>query len=452
MDKVLLIIQREYLTRVKKKAFVIMTLAGPLLMAAILVIPVWLSMKKKDSKSIAIVDESGLLKGKFQSTDELIFNELSAPFAQAKESLNKEEFDALLYAPNDFSVENPNGVKLLSNKNLSIETSLSINKKIEKILENQKLEKSGLSEELIKSLKVNVDLESLVLDKGGEEKSSGSLVATVAGYIGGFFIYLSIFIFGAQVMRGVMEEKTNRIVEVIISSVKPFQLMMGKVVGIGLVGLTQYLLWIVLSIGVFSGVSTFFLSQSGGKEVTTEKVLEQQITNSPGASELTPEAKEKLNKKIVSPLADINKSLSSINIGIFLVSFLFFFLFGYLFYGAVFAAIGAAVDNETDSQQFMLPISAPLIIAIIVAQTVVRDPESSISFWFSIIPFTSPIVMLVRVPFGVPMWELLLSMGLLVLATAGITWLAGRIYRVGILMYGKKVTYKELGKWLFYKL
>jgi ABC-2 type transport system permease protein len=246
-------------------------------------------------------------------------------------------------------------------------------------------------------------------------------------------------------MRGVIEEKTSRIVEVIISSVKPFQLMMGKIVGVGLVGLTQFLLWVVLTFLIVTVVTTTITSGEGGKSAT-EQIMKQQKAMNPAGAEVMAQA-----ESASGGAAEVMEAINSVNFPVMIGSFIFFFLVGYLMYAALFAAIGGAVDNEADTQQFMLPITIPLILSIIMAQYIIRDPNGSLSFWLSIIPLTSPVTMMIRIPFGVPYMQVALSMTLLVLGFLGTTWLAGRIYRTGILMYGKKVNYRELWKWLRYR-
>jgi ABC-2 type transport system permease protein len=251
-----------------------------------------------------------------------------------------------------------------------------------------------------------------------------------------------IFFFGAQLMRGVIEEKVNRIVEVIVSSVKPFQLMMGKIIGIAMVGLTQFLIWVVTTFILVSLATTLLFPELN--MTPTEQVISQDIMSSDPVQSATQENASEEMDEIMGFLS----SLKDINFPLTLGSFVFFFLGGYLLYGALFAAIGAAVDNETDTQQFMLPLTVPLILALLVLINAINNPDSSISFWFSIIPFTSPIVMMGRLPFGVPDWEVGLSMALLVITFIGMTWLAAKIYRTGILMYGKKTSYKEIAKWI----
>ena len=286
--------------------------------------------------------------------------------------------------------------------------------------------------------------ETISLNEEGE-KSSSSGAATVIGGICAFLIYISVFVYGTQVMRGVTEEKTSRIVEVIISSVKPYQLMMGKIIGVALVGLTQFILWILLTILLTTAAGYAFKDKIGDNpQAKMEEVQKKMPSSAMGTATASAGAE--------NPVTQVLSAVSSLNIPYIIACFLFFYLGGYLFYSALFGAVGAAVDNDADTQQFMLPITMPIVFSFIFAQMALRDPDGSLAFWTSIIPFTSPIVMMVRIPFGVPAWELALSMVLLVLGFMGTIWLASRIYRVGILMYGKKVSYKELGKWIFYKL
>ena len=263
--------------------------------------------------------------------------------------------------------------------------------------------------------------------------------------VAGILIYFFIFMFGSQVMRGVIEEKTSRIVEVIISSVRPFQLMMGKIIGVGLVGLTQFLLWVVLTFAIVTAV-TATMTSGDIKKSAAEQMMIQKHGMTPDISQAAPAANESAN-----PMGGIMEAIGSVNFPVMIGAFLFFFVVGYLMYAALFAAIGGAVDSEADTQQFMLPITLPLILSIVMAQYIIRDPDGPVSFWFSIFPLTSPVVMMIRIPFGVPYLEVILSMVLLLLGFLGTTWLAGKIYRTGILMYGKKVSYKELWKWIRYK-
>jgi len=445
MNKIKLIILREYLTRVKKKSFVVMTILGPILFAALMIVPAWLaSMEDTDIKNIAVIDESGVFINKIESTDYLKFEYITDKTVNdIRHNFKESGYYAVLQIMPSITYE-PSAVHLYSSKQPGFAVKSYIAGTMEKELRNQKLRAQGIDEEVLKSIKSDVSIRTIQWDEDGEDKESSTEIAMAVGYIGGFMIYFFIFMFGAQVMRGVIEEKTNRIVEIIVSSARPFQLLMGKIVGVAMVGLTQFLLWIVLTLLIITGVKTVMFPDLGTKnaqEVVAQDLFEQQNLMQA----------ENIPAQDMNELTSILNAAKSVDFGVLIGSFIFFFLGGYLLYGSLFAAIGAAVDNETDTQQFMLPITIPLIFGMIVMMNAVQTPESPIAFWFSIIPFTSPIVMMVRIPFGVPYWELALSMALLVLTFIGTTWMAGKIYRTGILMYGKKVNYKELWKWLRYK-
>jgi ABC-2 type transport system permease protein len=437
MNKISLIIQREYLTRVRKKSFLIMSIVGPLLLGALMVVPVWLATMNDDTKQIEVLDESGLFAGSFKANEDSEFIPVGGSLAQAKAAfLKQEEHEALLYIPRTVSLEQPRGIQLFGASNPSLKLQSDIQKLLEKQIEERKFKASGIDKEVLDKIETDIKIGTVNLSDEGEKKSN-SAVNTAIGMTGAILIYFFIFLYGVQIMRGVMEEKTNRIVEVVISSVKPFQLMMGKIIGIALVGLTQLMIWVVLSLAI-----TTFVGQRFKTDRFKDANLEQTMQDMKSPSDI--QQAQQMN--------EVMSSLDGINIPGILATFLFYFLGGYLLYGALFGAIGAAVDNETDTQQFMLPITIPLILSFVVAQSVIlKDPNGTLAFWMSMIPLTSPIVMMMRMPFGVPLWQLLLSMALLVAGFVFTVWLAGRIYRVGILMYGKKVSYNELRKWLFYK-
>ncbi len=445
MNKTLIIIQREYLSRVKKKSFLVMTILGPILMASIWVIPLYLANTSNEKKVIQVLDETSLFKNQFKNTGELTFVPVSMAIETAKNGLSASGNYALLYIPKtELSV--PNTAILYSGHQPSIDVKSHIKEVMRKQIESLKLEVSGVDPGILKSIKTNINLNTIKIDEKGTETESFTEVTMVVGIFAGVLIYMFIFMFGAQVMRGVIEEKTNRIIEVIISSVKPFQLMMGKIVGIALVGLTQFLLWVFLTFGI---VMIFQVSMAGDSKLTkTDKMFSPQgkILNAEQLKEFSEKSAEKddLNIQIIEAVASIDY-LEIVG------SFIFFFLAGYLLYAALFAAIGSAVDSEADTQQFMFPVTIPLILSIVMAQFVISNPDGQVAFWFSIIPLTSPVIMMVRIPFGVEPWELSLSMALLVITFLGATWMAAKIYRTGILMYGKKVSYAELWKWLRYK-
>jgi ABC-2 type transport system permease protein len=443
LNKILLIIQREYLTRVRQKSFVIMTIIGPVLMAALFIVPVWLAMDQSDDVTVLVVDDSYLFTERMENTENITFRYSDASFDNAKLLMSEEKgIDAVLYIHKNI-MSNAKGIQLVYETQPSIHVIRHIETTLGNDIEKFKLAKYGIEQSAIDAARTNVRLVTKKMDELGKESSSNTEVSMMVGLFSGVLIYMFIFLYGVQVMRGVIEEKTNRIIEVIISSVRPFELMMGKILGIALVGLTQFLLWMVLTMALVSG-GKFLLEDAISKEDLGGRSIEEVMASSTLAPNQE-EAAMQMNEEAVEGLL---KSIESINFVVIIGSFLFYFLGGYLLYSALFAAVGSAVDNEADSQQFMLPITIPIIFSFVMAQYVIANPEGPLSFWLSIIPFTSPIIMMVRIPFGVPYWEVALSMVMLVIGFVATTWLAGRIYRTGILMYGKKVNYKELWKWV----
>ncbi|HEC43074.1 MAG TPA: ABC transporter permease [Bacteroides sp.] len=446
MNKIGLIIRREYLTRVRKRSFIIMSILGPLIFAGFMVIPAWMAMSEdQDLKKIAIVDSSNLFMNVIPDTDYLTFEYLyNTKLHDIKENYRKGGYYGVLYISHIVASE-PNSVIFYSDKTPNQSTKIHISKAIEEYIRDQKLLAYEIEDldNILKSVKTRINVRTIKLSDDGSEKESNTGIVMAIGYIGGFLIYMFIFFFGAAVMRGVIEEKVNRIVEVVISSVKPFQLMLGKILGIAMVGLSQFLIWVVSTFLLVTITSTLFFPELNMSP--TDRVVAQDIMSTAPAEIETEAASEEM-VEIMSALS----TLRNIDFGVMLGSFLFYFLFGYLLYAAMFASIGAAVDNETDTQQFMLPVTIPLILSLVVLVNVISNPDSSVAFWFSIIPFTSPVVMMARIPFGVPYWEVLLSMGLLIITFLGMTWVAAKIYRTGILMYGKKVNYREIWKWIRY--
>lgn len=439
MRNIFLVIKREYLVRVKKRSFLIMTFLGPLLFAGFYAAVIMIAMKSVDTKTVQVIDESGLFKSEFKDSESIKFVYPSTDLEKAKTGFSASGANALVFIPKNV-IEQPKGVKIYAAKNVSMDLKSDIEKTIEKQIEDIKLSRAGITHQILEDSRVNVSSETISLSAEGEKKSSSG-AATAIGTICGFLIYLSVLIYGTQVMRGITEEKTNRIVEVIISSVRPYQLMMGKIIGVALVGLTQFLLWILLTVGISSAASTLIADKL---PADTKNIV--QSADRMHAAEAAMKANGNDN-----PVGEILGAVNSLNIPLIIGCFLFYFIGGYLLYSALFGAVGAAVDNDADTQQFMFPITMPIIFSFVFAQFVLRDPDGGLAFWTSIIPLTSPIVMMVRIPFGVPVWELILSMVLLIFGFVGTIWVASRIYRVGILMYGKKVTYKELAKWIFYK-
>ena len=442
MRNILLVIQREYLVRVKKKSFLIMTILAPVLFVGGYAMVIWMAISSVDSKTVQVVDESGLFTNEFKDSESIKFSFSKSSIDSAKAHFTDSQANALVYIPKNV-ISSPKSVRIYAPKNVSMELKSEIEKVIEKQIENIKLSEAGITHKILEDSRVNVSSETISLSDEGE-KTSSSGAATIIGGICAFLIYMSVFIYGTQVMRGVTEEKTSRIVEVIISSIKPYQLMMGKIIGVALVGLTQFVLWIFLTISLTTVASAVLSSKmpKDSQQIQQEMSKMQKgmpTANMPGGG-------------VDNPVAEVLGAVNSLNIPLIIGCFLFYYLGGYLFYSALFGAVGAAVDNDADTQQFMLPITLPIIFSFIFAQFVLRDPDGNLAFWTSMIPFTSPIIMMVRIPFGVPAWQIALSMTLLVLGFIGTIWIASRIYRVGILMYGKKVTYKELAKWIFYKV
>ena len=435
MNKILLIIKREYLTRVKKTSFLVMTLVGPLLMAALMIVPAWLALKDKDVQIVEVIDETGQFINQFESTETLQFDHQFISIEKAKEEFYDTKYTSILYIN---STDKNSEVEMFYKKQPGVSTIKQIENTIESAINSLELKnKFNITKDQLEQTKSSITIKTIYRDISGSEESKSSTISSVLGLAGAVMIYFFIFMYGIQVMRGVIEEKTSRIVEIIISSVKPFQLMMGKIIGIALVGLTQFILWMVLT-GTIVTVAQFALNQS------------IDVAPTPAGLEEAMQGQDiQIDKQKM--LTQFSSIIEEIPIAQMLFSFLFYFLGGYLLYAALLAAIGSAVDSEADTQQFMMPVTIPLIFSFVVAQTVIENPDGAMAFWLSIFPLTSPIIMMVRIPFGVDAWELILSMVLLVLGFIGATWMAGKIYRTGILMYGKKVNYKELWKWLFYK-
>lgn len=437
MNTIRLIIQREYLTRVKKKSFIIMSVLGPVLIAAMIILPAILSQWSEGTMNrVAVLDETGLFLGKFKNQKNIEFYPVHQALDSEKETALYKKGDLLLYIPLT-QLSLPTKAQLFSTKQPGLNVMVYIKSVMKNVIENEKLKAEGIDPEVIKSAKAEIDLATIRVDKNGGEKKSYTEVEVGLSIFAGIMIYFFIFMFGAQVLKGVMEEKQNRIVEVIISSVKPFQLMMGKIVGIALVGLTQFMLWIVLTgflLVVFQTGTGSDMSQ--GLSILTEQ-NQMMNTGSSGTASMD-------NNK----LAMVAEIIDSIDLKTMAFSFIFYFLGGYLLYASLFAAIGGAVDQDADTQQFMLPVSIPLIFSVMMSGVIVNQPDSHLSFWLSMIPFTSPVTMMMRIPFGVPYWEIALSAAILILGFIGTTWMAGRIYRTGILMYGQKVNYAVMWKWL----
>jgi len=438
MDKIFLIIKREYVSRVKKKSFLVVTFLVPLLFIAMWGGIIALSIQDTTSKStINVIDESGEIFGELQNSGSISFSKATGASSDEKANLQSGENSYLLIIPEN--VLETQNIELLSSQKASVFVIDAIRDQIENIIREKQLRNAGIDLATLNSIEPRLRITALEITEEGGEQESNAGIAMGIGMFSSIMIYLTLFIYGSQVMRGVIEEKNNRVVEIIISSVKPFQLMLGKIVGIGLVGLTQFLLWIVLSAALFTAAGLYVSNQMPDSFSAEE--LSNLSSSVPSASM----AQSGL-------LGDIQGSIDNLDVSYLITCFLIFFIGGYFLYSALFSAVGSAVDNETETQQFMLPITMPLLFTYVMSFVVlIKDPHGPLSFWLSMIPFTSPIAMMVRVPFDVPTWELVLSIVLLVGGFILTTWVAARIYRVGILMYGKKASYKELAKWFSYK-
>ncbi|MFT7424856.1 MAG: ABC-2 type transport system permease protein [Algoriphagus sp.] len=431
MDKIWLVIQREYLARVKKKSFLLVTLLTPLIFPAIMGVFVWIALEEKDNQSlriIEVIDENKLFF--LESSEQYAFSFSNTTVEEAKELVQNGERYGFLLIPK-IDLKSPVGITYYGEENPNMNLINYLENNLKKKIEEQRLFESGIDPKIINEVRTKVAIKSITLDDQGAETVSDATVNYAIGFLAGILIYMFIFIYGNQIMQGVIEEKSSRIVEILVSSLKPFQLMMGKILGIAAVGLTQLIIWIVL-IGILTTVVTGFL----GMQMPQQQAMEM--------------ASSDLGQSMPnSELGDILQMLSGINVTEIVLCFIFYFLGGYLMYGALFAGIGSAVDAPSDAQQFMLPVTIPLIVAYMgLFVFVLNDPNSTTSFWLSIIPLTSPIAMMGRVSYGVPGIELALSMGLLILGFLATTWLAGKIYRIGILMHGTKPTYKTLWKWI----
>jgi ABC-2 type transport system permease protein len=427
MKNIILILKHEFITRVSKKSFIIMTLLGPVLIGLFYGSIFMISFYQlSDSKSmkVAIHDPYGSLGGRMDKNTSYEFS-FTEDIAKTKQDIDDEKMDVLL----DIRNHKGDSISLMAKNSLSITDKQDLKELVSNQYFNNRLDEKGLSKAIIDSLRQDIRLTDQTLSG----TSSGTEIKSGIGYIGAFIIYIFIFMYGVMIMRGVTEEKNNRIVEIIISAVKPFELMMGKILGVALVGLTQFIAWIVLS----------------GLLVTVLSVVL-------GADQIDPnaikEAHSQLKNTADTPFSDIFLQLQSLNFVKIMSGFVIFFFGGFLLYSSLFAAIGSAVDSDTETQQFMFPVSMPLIFGLIIAQIAVfKDPNSSLAVWCSMIPFTSPVVMMVRLPFDVSWFQIICSALILFTTFILVVWLAGKIYRIGILSYGKKASYKQLFKWLVAK-
>ena len=459
MNKISLIIRREYLTRIRKKSFIIMSVLGPLIFAAYILIPMYFAtLEDKDEKLMVVIDDSGLFTARgpngpvfiIQGTETLKFQVVEGvPVNTFRETFEESGYYGLLFIPSNILASESS--LIYSTNQTSLEISEYLERSMESEIEDLKLASHEIEDidKILAEVETSINVRNIKWTKDGKTRESNTGVIMGIGYLGGMLIFFFIFFFGSQVMRGVIEEKVSRIIEVIVSSVKPYQLMMGKIVGVGLVGLTQFLIWMLLSAVLVTGLKAVVFPELN--QTPTEQVVSSDLFDKgAGVQDMSQPSPEILAGEDMDMAKEIFASLKSIPVGMILASFLFYFIFGYLLYASMFAVIGSMVDNETDTQQLIFPVIFPLILGIYVMINAINNPDNALSFWFSIIPFTSPVVMMVRIPFGVPWWQLALSGSLLISTFLGMTWVASKVYRTGILMYGKKVSYKEVWKWLRY--
>jgi ABC-2 type transport system permease protein len=434
-----LIINREYMTRVRKKSFLLITFLAPVLFAAVCLLPTIIMMNtKEEGKKVAVVDESGIVMPVLGDTETMSFFDCTGlQLDSLKANLGNLGYDAVLSVSALDPETKTLGAEIYSSKPLGMDMTEVLNSRINSAVENYRVASYNIEglEQIMQDVKPDIKLRSYTLGEDGEAKISESGVYMFVSMILGMVIYMFISIFGGMVSSSVIEEKSSRVVEVLISSVKATELMFGKIIGIALVAMTQFLLWILLT-GVIVGVVGAFAGP--------------QLIGNMDAEQISQMASGSMGTQMgeVNDAALIISSLSNMNLGLILVCFVAFFLLGYMLYASFFAAIGSAVENEGDSNQLTLPATVPLLLGFFIALYAFKAPDSAIVFWGSIIPFTSPIVMLARLPFGVPGWEIALSFGLLALTFIACAWMSAKIYKVGILMFGKKSTWKDLWKWL----
>ena len=451
-----IVIQREYLNKVKKKSFLLTTFGVPILFAGMYAVMIFIMLRTEvDTKRIAVIDNSGIVMPTLENSDRITFTQLDETDPEnVKNRLGEYDADILLcISPLDSATKSVSATTY-ADKPMGVETSSFIENRINDAVEAYRIDSYGIPdlEQIMSDVQSNIHLTSYTVDEKGKESISQSEVYMIVSMVLAMALYMFIAIFSGMVMSSVIEEKSSRVVEVLVSSVKSTELMFGKIIGVALVALTQFLLWIILTgmiLGILGGIVGMDKITGGMDQSQMEQM--QQMTMGAGAgTAIDLQALTDTTAVAEGPtgMQAVLGTLGSLNYTQIGVSFLLFFIFGYLLYASLFAAIGSAVENEADTQQLQLPITVPLLIGFFIAFYAFRAPESSIVWWGSMIPFTSPIVMLARLPFGVPTWELVLSIGLLVLTFIACAWASAKIYKVGILMYGKKSSFKDLWKWL----
>lgn len=469
-NKIGIIIGREFSIRVKKKSFILTTILTPLLFAGLMIVPTLIAVYSNDDavQHIKVVDESGIVMPYLENSETINFEEVKGKtIDQLKNDFDNQNATAVVGISKLDTLNNVTVVSY-STKQLNIDIISDIKKNVRQAVEDYKLKAYNIPnlDKVLEDVKSDIKMNTYTLDKKtGEAKESKVEIFMAIGYVASFMIYMFIFMFGSMVMRSVIEEKSTRIVEVIISSVKPFQLMMGKILGVAAVALTQFFIWIILTFVIVAGV-TYAIGTDSVKNKVGQQVETVQMNPGMNGNEATTKIAENIagadktvaEEKAEAKIAEANKdnesfgsvinSLKQVDYVSIICCFVVYFVLGYLLYASMFAAVGSAVDNETDTQQLILPITIPLIIGLFIMINTFQHPDNSLSFWGSIIPFTSPMVMMARISYGVPGWQLALSTGLLAVTFIVFAFISGKVYRIGILMYGKKATWKDIFKWL----
>ena len=435
MGKIGIIIAREFNERVRKKSFIITTILMPLLMIGMMAAPTLMMLfAKGEQKQLIVLDDSGVIAPRLAGDEELVFKSLECSLEDARADA---EVFGVLWVGADI-VDNPNNVKLFTNSSSSVSLESNISSQMESIIEQERLKRYEIDnlEQIIKDVEASVTLTTYrndLQEEGKEEEATSSGVAYMLGLVLGMMLYMFLIIYGSMVMTSVIEEKGSRVLDVLVSSVKPFELMMGKILGVASVAVTQIAIWAVLVCGLSAAVLPALMPEDMMQ--TIEAVEMGTMTSAEAGMD-------------VDMLSAVSLATDPVRLVMMFVWLLLFLVGGFLFYSAMFAAVGSAVDSIQDANQLQTPITVPIILALIMAMSVFNDPDSSLAFWGSIIPFTSPVVMMARIPFGIPTWEIILSLVLLYLSVAAMAWVAGKIYRVGVFMHGKKPTFKELLSWI----
>lgn len=438
MKKILLIISREYLSRVKKKSFWILTIVVPLLLAGLYAIPIYLAVRPQEKTTVLVVDDTKLFDGAFKSSKEIVYQYAGSLDYAQRRMTEEDSVSAVLYIPARETTIPGDAFLYYQGSSPSASLQSDVSEQLQSHIRTIILQDvHGITQEEFDQVNATrIKLHTKDMETG---KEAFTEVKSAIGLVLGLVIFMVVLTFGSQVMSGVSEEKTSRIVEVIVSSVKPFQLMMGKVIGIGFVGLTQFALWIMLSMVGFEGI------QATNPELFEAAKARQNMTEVATKGTDAVEQMQALNDAPV--VTELVQGLTAIDFPLIITMFLIYFVLGYFFYATLFAGVGALVDVDTNAQQFSLPVTIPLMLVMVLMPAIINEPSGSLATWLSVIPFTSPVAMMIRIPFGVPIWEAAVSVGVLLLFVPLNTWVAGRIYKRGILLYGKKITYKDIFSW-----